>query len=94
MPRPWIFSSAFDSWLEEPLIWCGGGGIGGGCVEDEVVVREVSEVITLDKLGRIDDVTYMAWCFGVEVGKFGVEAAPGPPLAELRLLTWDHPEKD
>jgi len=47
-------------------------------------------VITLDKLGRIDDVTYMAWCLGVDVGKLGVEAAPGPPAAELRLLTCDH----
>ena len=50
-------------------------------------------MITLDKLGRIDDVTYMAWCFGVDVGKLGVEAAPGPPAAEPRLLTCDHPEK-
>ena len=83
MPRPWIFSSAFDSWLEEPLIWlrrC-------DCdVDDEV--NEVSEVI-LDTLGRIDDVTYMAWCLGVDVGKLGVEAAPGPPEVEL---TCDHPE--
>ena len=45
----------------------------------------------LDTLGRIDDVTYMAWCLGVDVGKLGVEAAPGPPAAEL-LLTCDHPE--
>lgn len=44
----------------------------------------------LDTLGRIDDVTYMAWCLGVDVGKLGVEAAPGPPAAEL-LLTCDHP---
>ena len=85
MPRPWIFSSAFDSWLEEPLIWL------RRCdwdVDDEV--NEVSEVI-LDTLGRIDDVTYMAWCLGVDVGKLGVEAAPGPPAPEL-LLTCDHPE--
>ena len=85
MPRPWIFSSAFDSWLEDPLIWL------RRCdwdVDDEV--NEVSEVI-LDTLGRIDDVTYMAWCLGVDVGKLGVEAAPGPPAAEL-LLTCDHHE--
>ena len=63
-------------------------------VEDEVVVSEVSEVITLDKLGRIDDVTYMAWCLGADVGKLGVEAAPGPPADELRLLTCDHAEKE
>ena len=43
----------------------------------------------LDTLGRIDDVTYMAWCLGVDVGKLGVEAAPGPPEVEL---TCDHPE--
>ena len=51
--------------------------------------NEVSEVI-LDTLGRIDDVTYTDWCFGVDVGKLGVEAAPGAPTAGG--LTCDHPE--
>ena len=39
---------------------------------------EVYELITLEKLGGINDIAYIAWGFGVDVGNLDIEAGSEP----------------